>query len=114
MQSGNLPALAQLLADDAVLYTDAGGKRNAALNPIYGKDKILRFVGGLAGKGWLPDPALATRVQINGNPGFVLRGEDGSLETLALEVSDGRIVAMYGVRNPDKLRHLARISSHEA
>jgi RNA polymerase sigma-70 factor (ECF subfamily) len=54
MQSGNLPALAQLLADDAVLYTDGGGKRNAALNPIYGRDKILRFVGGLAGKGWHP------------------------------------------------------------
>jgi RNA polymerase sigma-70 factor (ECF subfamily) len=107
MLDGNLPALAQLLADDVVLYTDGGGKRNAALNPVYGRDKILRFITGLAGKGWLPDPALAERVRINGNPGFVLHGDEGP-ETIALEVSGGRIVALYGVRNPDKLRHLAQ------
>jgi RNA polymerase sigma-70 factor (ECF subfamily) len=107
MLDGNLPALAQLLADDVVLYTDGGGKRNAALNPVYGRDKILRFITGLAGKGWLPDPALAERVQINGNPGFVLHGDEGP-ETLAFEISADRIVALYGVRNPDKLRHLAR------
>jgi RNA polymerase sigma-70 factor (ECF subfamily) len=46
-------------------------------------------------------------VQINGIPGFVMRGDKG-LETLALEISGGRIVALYGVRNPDKLRHLAQ------
>ena len=108
MLAGDLAGIAQLLAEDAVLYTDGGGKRSAALNPIYGKAKILRFVLGLAGKGQLPAATAATPVWLNGVPGFAIRiGDD--VETLALEVSDGRIVAMYGVRNPDKLGHLREL-----
>jgi RNA polymerase sigma-70 factor (ECF subfamily) len=103
---GNLPALAQLLAQDAVFYSDGGGKRNAALNPLYGRDKILRFVAGLAAKGWLPDPLRAEPVHINGSPGFLLRSAEG-VETLAFDVSGDRIAAIYAVRNPDKLRHVA-------
>jgi RNA polymerase sigma-70 factor (ECF subfamily) len=105
MFQGDVAALARLLAEDAVLYTDGGGKRSAALNPIYGRDKILRFVAGLAGKGRLPDPLRARPVQINGLPGFVIETAEG-IETLALEVSGDQIVAIYGVRNPDKLHHL--------
>jgi hypothetical protein len=39
----------------AVLYSDGGGKRAAALNPIRGANRILRFFAGVARK----DPALA-------------------------------------------------------
>jgi RNA polymerase sigma-70 factor (ECF subfamily) len=106
MIEGNLPALAQLLAQDAVFYSDGGGKRNAALNPLYGKDKIVRFVAGLVAKGWLPAPLQAEPVQINGSHGFLLRTAEG-VETLALDVSGDRIAAIYAVRNPDKLRHVA-------
>jgi hypothetical protein len=53
-QSGDAAMLTKLLAQDAVLYSDGGGKRAAALNPIYGADKILRFLIGIARK----NPAL--------------------------------------------------------
>jgi len=43
---------------------------------------------------------------INGLPGFVTREADGELQTTALEIEDGKITAIYMVRNPDKLRHL--------
>ncbi len=43
---------------------------------------------------------------VNGLPGFVTREADGELQTTALAVEDGRIVAIYVVRNPEKLRHL--------
>ena len=100
-------ALSRLLAADAVFYSDGGGKRVAALNPIYGRDKILRFLVGITRKrGGLPDPASVRRATINGLPGFVLHGPDG-VETLAIEIADGSIAALYAVRNPDKLRHLA-------
>jgi RNA polymerase sigma-70 factor (ECF subfamily) len=102
---GDLPALAQLLADDAVFYSDGGGKRNAALNPLCGKDKIVRFVAGLVAKGWLPIPVHAEPASINGSHGFLVHTEEG-VETLAFDVSGDRIVAIYAVRNPDKLRHL--------
>lgn len=107
MIGGDLAGLSRLLAADAVFYSDGGGKRRAALNPIYGRDKILRFMVGITRKrGGLPVPADIRRAWINGMPGFVMQSPDG-VETLALEVADGAIGAIYAVRNPDKLRHLA-------
>ena len=103
MTTGDLAALERTLADDAVLYTDGGGKKLAALNPIRGKDRILRFAQGVASKRGLP--AVIERATINGLPGFVLRSDEGT-ETMALEIAGDRIIAIYAVRNPDKLRHL--------
>jgi len=107
MTCGDLVGISKLLAADAVFYSDGGGKRRAALNPIYGRDKIVRFLIGVTGKrGGPPDPSTIRRAWINGMPGFILHSRDG-LETLAIEVADGAIAALYVVRNPDKLRHLA-------
>jgi RNA polymerase sigma-70 factor, ECF subfamily len=103
--NGDFDTIARMLADGAVFYSDGGGKRTAALNPIYGRAKIVRFLIGVTRKrhGELPDQV--ERAQINGLPGFVLRtGQE--VETLALEFAGDQIVAIYAVRNPDKLRHL--------
>jgi RNA polymerase sigma-70 factor, ECF subfamily len=43
---------------------------------------------------------------VNGLPGFITREADGELQTTAPEIEDGRIAAIYIVRNPDKLKHL--------
>jgi RNA polymerase sigma-70 factor (ECF subfamily) len=43
---------------------------------------------------------------INGLPGFVTREGDGELQTTALDIRNGEIVAIYIMRNPDKLRRL--------
>jgi RNA polymerase sigma-70 factor (ECF subfamily) len=105
-QSGDINALTELLAADAVLYSDGGGKRAAALNPIYGADKIVRFFISIARKN--PElPSLQWRsATVNGLAGFVVREHDGALDTTAFEHRDGRIVAIYIIRNPDKLRHV--------
>lgn len=104
--SGDAQALAQILAADAVLYSDGGGKRAAALNPIRGADKIARFYAGVASKSPAVFASPARPATINGLPGFVIREPDGSVDTLAIEPRDGRIVAIYFTRNPEKLRHV--------
>ena len=105
MTSGDVAEFAQLLADDAVLYADGGGKRAAALEPIHGKQNILQlFAAVLAQRGLFQRDDLR-RASINGLPGFVVRIEDG-VQTTAFEVKGEQIVALYTVRNPDKLRHL--------
>ena len=105
-QRGDVATLTKLLAEDAVLYSDGGGKRAAALNPINGADKIVRFLGGITRK----NPALSSMqvrpAMVNGLAGFVLREEDGAIDTLAFEHDGSRIVAIYVVRNPEKLRHV--------
>lgn len=58
----------------------------------------------------LANPALAAVMArpatVNGLPGFVLRETDGSIDTMTIDHRDGRIAAIYLVRNPDKLQHV--------
>jgi len=102
-ETGDTRALRRLLAEDAVLYTDGGGKRPAALNPICGADKILRFLAGIARKNPALSAIQARAATINGLAGFVLREQDGSIDTMAFEHHDDRIVAIYVTRNPENL-----------
>jgi RNA polymerase sigma-70 factor, ECF subfamily len=104
--SGDIHGLQQLLAKDVVLYSDGGGKRAAALNPIYGADKVLRFLKGITRKSTDLTNAQTRTAIVNGQAGFVLREDNGSLDTMAFEHRDGRIVAIYITRNPDKLNHV--------
>jgi RNA polymerase sigma-70 factor (ECF subfamily) len=57
---------------------------------------------------WLQKNAstLVRVVFVNGLPGFITLEADGELQTTALDIEDGKISAIYVVRNPDKLRHL--------
>lgn len=102
--SGDVASLQKVLAADAVLHSDGGGKVRAVLRPIVGADRVARLFTSLARRGVWPGafrPAL-----INGLPGFILRDEQGITDTIALEISDQLIRAVYVVRNPDKLRHI--------
>ena len=65
-----------------------------------------RFLDGVARKGAGFATIEVRTAMINGLPGFVLRGEDGAIDTVAFESRDGRITAIYITRNPDKLRHV--------
>lgn len=103
-RGGDLAALQAMLAADAVLHTDGGGKRPAALNRVFGGDKIARFFAGLARKN-RPPTAVRPAI-INGQPGFVTVEADGVPQTTALEIGPGGITAIYIVRNPDKLGHI--------
>jgi RNA polymerase sigma-70 factor (ECF subfamily) len=104
--SGNVARLAELLREDAVAITDGGGRKTAARNPIQGADKIARFFIGLAAK----NAGHEIRVEpamINGAIGALLY-LDGELDhTMSMAISGEKIAAIYIVRNPDKLRHLA-------
>jgi len=105
-RSGDVSALRAMLADAAIAYTDGGGKRNAALNPIYGADRITRFIAGIAAKEGASASQFLRYAVIDGLPGFITREKDGLIQTTALEIADGRITALYVVRNPDKLKRL--------
>ncbi|MGN6106892.1 MAG: sigma-70 family RNA polymerase sigma factor [Kofleriaceae bacterium] len=106
LAGGDLSALSTLLARDVVFYSDGGGKRRAALRPITGRDKILRFFEAILRKQLvLTEDSIVERAWLNGLTAFIVR-RPGELETFALEIAGEEIVAIYGMRNPDKLRHL--------
>jgi RNA polymerase sigma-70 factor, ECF subfamily len=106
VSKGDLDALTRLLAEDAVLHSDGGGKVPAALRPIIGPDKIARFFLGIARKvGAYPRSAFRPG-RINGLPGFLIVSSDGLLQTISFETDATKIRRIYIVRNPDKLGHI--------
>ncbi len=103
---GDVAQLGEMLASDVRLYSDGGGKRPAASRVMVGRDEVARTLAAI-------DHLLRDRygellryAYVNGLPGFVTREADGMLQTTALLIEDGRIRAIYVMRNPDKLRHL--------
>ena len=106
-RSGDLGALQTMLADDVTFTGDGGGKRAAGPVPYVGIAMVLKLVGTLAREVFAQHPSRLLRYDlINGLPGFVTLEADGMIQSTALDIRDGRIVAIYVVRNPDKLRHL--------
>jgi RNA polymerase sigma-70 factor (ECF subfamily) len=103
-RTGDLARLTELLASDAVMHTDSGGKVIAARRLIVGGDRIARFFAILTPK--KAPPRAVAPVRINGLPGLLRQDASGLTETLAFEVRGDRITAIYYVRNPDKLRHV--------
>ena len=104
LATGDVAGLASMLADDVVLWSDGGGKRVAARNPIRGRTRVARFFVGVLKKA--PADLLMRPVRVNGTPGLVAYLGGRPYGVLAFDVADGRIAAVRSVVNPEKLRHL--------
>jgi RNA polymerase sigma-70 factor, ECF subfamily len=100
---GDLGALEELLAKDAVLYADHGGKAMAPPEPIVGAAGIADFFVTVARAAAAFD---SRRVRVNGQPGRLVRHADEIVSVLTVDVFEGRIQTVRIVRNPDKLGHL--------
>ena len=101
-----MKALGAMLAADVSVHADGGGKRPASLEPIVGFDAVMKVNEFLAAH-FRQNPSKLVRAGfVNGLPGFITLEADGELQTTALDIEDGKIAAIYVVRNPDKLRHL--------
>ena len=111
MGSGDVDAVRQLLASDVRVVTDGGGKVRSALDTIEGADRAARFLVEVTrprpGAWWRHDFTVRFAT-INGLPGVVVDAPEGAMQTSAFEIENGLIRALYVVRNPDKLRHLAK------
>jgi RNA polymerase sigma-70 factor (ECF subfamily) len=106
-QAGDLDALTQLFASDVRVVTDGGGKVRAAREVIDGADRAARFIVNAArphpGQWWRED----FTVRFAGLPAVIVYAPEGVVQTAAFEIEGGVVRALYVMRNPDKLRHLA-------
>jgi RNA polymerase sigma-70 factor, ECF subfamily len=101
--TGNVEELMAVLHADAAFVADGGGKAAAPTSPLLGADRIAEFLIDIVGKvRWSEsDPQLVT---INGAPGLLVRHPISGSGTYSFDIANGRIRAIYVVRNPDKLR----------
>ncbi|MFI7065765.1 hypothetical protein ACIBL3_32535 [Kribbella sp. NPDC050124] len=100
-RSGDAAALEAVLAADAVVVSDGGGKVRATIRPVHGARAVARFVavllGGLLGAELAVEP-------VNGSPGVVLRRAGQAVAVISLSVAGAEATGVWVVLNPDKLR----------
>ncbi|MEU6314244.1 RNA polymerase sigma-70 factor [Streptomyces sp. NPDC047014] len=105
LETGDLQGLLDVLAPDAVLMSDGGGVRQAAVRPIVSADKVARFImGGAAKNRW---PVALTPTLVNGSPALLAHQGEELDGVFAISVVEGRIAGLYYVRNPEKLTRVA-------
>ena len=96
-------ALLAIVAEDATWVSDSGGNVRAARNVVHGAERIVRFALGLEHK-W--GSSMRHRVAwINAEPAIATYVDGALVYTTSLDTDGERILALYRVLNPEKLRH---------
>jgi RNA polymerase sigma-70 factor, ECF subfamily len=101
--SGDMEGLRELLAADAIMYTDGGGVVTAARKPIYGAEKIARFLVRVQNKADFPEDPVYTPIAVNGEPGVRMENAaHGFISICAIEIADGAVQAVRFFNNPER------------
>lgn len=106
-RAGDMERLRTLLAADVTLYADGGGKAPARKAPAVGLHDVMQMFATFASVYARSRSRLVRYGFVNGLPGFITIERGDILQTNALEIGEDGVVAIYVVRNPDKLRHMA-------
>ncbi|MBL1087410.1 RNA polymerase sigma-70 factor [Streptomyces actinomycinicus] len=110
VREGDVQCLRELLAADAQIVGDGGGKAPQLARVVVGADNVARLLAS-----YLPVLAKVDVTlepcEVNGQPGAIFRDRDGKvLNTWTLDVLDGQIQTIRSVSNPDKLGHLGPVA----
>ncbi|MEV0232820.1 hypothetical protein [Nonomuraea sp. NPDC050786] len=101
-QAGNTDALREVLAADAIVVSDGGGKVRVAVRPTYGAEAVTRVVTALLID--QPETELAIG-SVNGRTGLVLRRAGKAVAVASVSVAGAEVTAVWIILNPDKLQH---------
>ena len=100
-REGNMQGMIDLLARDAVCYSDGGGKVHAARVPVKGAERVARFIQGLQTKARIPfEIRLAP---VNGRTAMLVYGEGRLVDVATFHIEGGLIREIFIQVNPDKL-----------
>lgn len=110
LREGHINGLRELLATDVHMVGDSGGKAPLWAGGIAGAEKVSRllaaFIPPFVRIGGVVEPC-----SVNGQPGAIFRDRGGKVvNTLVLDIVDGKIQTIRSVINPDKLRHLGPVA----
>ena len=109
--SGDVNQLVAVLAEDAILHTDGGGKAIAVPNLIHGSDAVARAILRSMSK-LVPRNLVRRMAQVNGNPGVITYLEGRPFSVFTIDGTAEQIRAVYVVTNPEKLSHLPPLSGN--
>ena len=102
-RSGQRDAIRALLADDAHLVGDGGGKVPSFTRIIQDAEQITKIYCELVRA---MGNVRYQHARVNGEPGLLCYVDEKLESAQSFVIENGRIVAIYVVRNPDKLAHI--------
>jgi RNA polymerase sigma-70 factor (ECF subfamily) len=100
----DMSELLALLAPDVTVINDSGGKVNSIRKTLVGSDKVARLFLGIFRK-WAP-PLSFHIATVNGQPALISCLNEQPVTVTTFDMREGKIHAIYQVRNPDKLKAL--------
>jgi RNA polymerase sigma-70 factor, ECF subfamily len=104
--SGDVDALLALLDPEVEYRSDGGGRVAAVAQVLRGAERVASMLAAMAAH--YRGAFEAVVVEVNGAPGLLVVEGGDTVSVVALTVDAGRVRAIDVIRNPDKLRHLAR------
>jgi RNA polymerase sigma-70 factor (ECF subfamily) len=111
LSGSDVDGLVEMLAEEAVVYGDGGGKAPQWSEPIVGADPVGHLLANVGRS--IRNFNLSMELhEVNGQPGaFILDSEGNLVSVFVIEIAQGAVVAFRSVINPDKLRHLGPVSN---
>jgi RNA polymerase sigma-70 factor (ECF subfamily) len=110
VEGGDLDGLLAMLAPDATMTGDGGGKAMALGSALTGSERIARFLLGLMRRFSKVGTTFEV-TPVNGGPGAIsYDAEHRVIGVFSLDIADGQVQAIRSIVNPDKLRHLGPVS----
>jgi RNA polymerase sigma-70 factor, ECF subfamily len=104
-EEGDTAALIDLLAADATVHGDGGGKAPSVPVPLVGAERVAKALIGW-GRQARERGITHRRAVVNGEPGLVFSEEERAIWIAGLEIADGVVLAVRSILNPDKLTHI--------
>lgn len=99
LAAADLSTFLSLLSEGCVLWTDSAGKTKAARRPIYGRDKVGRFLAGIISKYGMPQVEIVDAA----GGSLILATSPDMTRGVVLEQVDGQITGIQIQQNQAKL-----------
>jgi RNA polymerase sigma-70 factor, ECF subfamily len=100
-QTQNMTALFEIIHENVTLYSDGGGKVNAAIRPIMSLSNVLSLLYGIVKKA--PNDFFFEVKNINGQPAIVNHMNNKVQSVISFYIKQDQIQEIYISMNPDKL-----------
>ena len=108
--SGDMVGLLGLLAADVEVHGDSGGVPPSWRKPIVGRDHVGKLLAAL-GKQLSFVHGSIRLTEVNGQPGALVLGPDGSLiSVFSIDIADGQVQTVRSVISRAKLQHLGPLA----
>ena len=108
--SGDMDGLLSMLAADVEVHGDHGGVPPFWRKPIIGRDHVGRLLAAIGNQLRNVNGSIQL-TEVNGQPGALALGADGSLiSVFSIDIADGQVQTVRSIISRAKLQHLGPLT----